>query len=214
MTSSFREEGARAPAYRIETERLVLRCWEPKDAPLLAASVARSVDHLLPWLPWAAAEPEDLQTKIERLRSFRALFDTGKDFIYGAFDLQEKEVLGGTGLHMRVGEGAREIGYWIDREHAGQGLATELTAALVRVAFEVDDVRFVQINCDPFNTASAAIPAKLGFTHEATLRSRLKNHLGEYHDTQIWTIFADAYPASPSATCQVLAFDAIGRRLL
>lgn len=214
METSHRDEGARAPAYRIETERMVLRCWEPRDAPLLAVAVGRSVDHLLPWLPWAAAEPEDLQVKVERLRGFRAAFDSGTDYIYGAFDRDESKVVGGTGLHLRQGAGSREIGYWIDVEHARQGLATELSAALVRVAFEVDGVRRVHINCDPMNEASAAVPRKLGFSHEATLRARMKNHAGELRDTLIWTLFADDYPASPSASAEIAAFDVIGRRLV
>jgi RimJ/RimL family protein N-acetyltransferase len=193
---------------------MVLRCWEPKDAPLLATSVARSVDHLLPWMPWAAAEPEELQAKIERLRSFRAAFDSGTDFIYGAFDRDEKEVIGGTGLHLRQGAGSREIGYWIDVLHTRKGLATELSAALVKVAFEVDGVRRVHINCDPRNEASAAIPRKLGFVQEATLRARLKDYSGEYRDTLIWTLFADQYPGSPSASAGIAAFDAVGRRLV
>ena len=34
--------------YRIETERLVLRCYEPDDAPLLKEAVDESIEHLLP----------------------------------------------------------------------------------------------------------------------------------------------------------------------
>jgi len=39
------------PAYRIESERLVIRCYNPKDALLLQKSVQESVEHLRPWLP-------------------------------------------------------------------------------------------------------------------------------------------------------------------
>ena len=46
------------PPYRIVTERLVLRTWEPRDAPLLKEAVDSSIDHLLPWMPWAAHEPQ------------------------------------------------------------------------------------------------------------------------------------------------------------
>ena len=40
------------PAYRIETKRLVVRCYDPSDAPLLAESVTESLEHLRPWMPW------------------------------------------------------------------------------------------------------------------------------------------------------------------
>ena len=48
--------------------------------------------------------------KDERLRGFRARFDLGQDFIYGVFNAEENRLLGGTGLHTRAGQGAREIG--------------------------------------------------------------------------------------------------------
>ena len=41
-----------AKTYRIETERLVIRCYEPGDASKLHEAIIRSLDHLRPWLPW------------------------------------------------------------------------------------------------------------------------------------------------------------------
>src|SRR5207253_3151820 len=91
------------PAYRVVTARLVLRCWEPSDAPLLMSAVAASREHLARWMPWAAGEPEEVAVKIERLRRFRGDFDLGLDFVYGIFDPSGAQVLGGTGLHTRQG---------------------------------------------------------------------------------------------------------------
>ncbi len=68
------------PAYRIKTLRMVLRCWDPADAPLLKAAIDENLDHLRPWMPWAHDEPEELQAKIERLRVMRGKFDLGQDF--------------------------------------------------------------------------------------------------------------------------------------
>jgi len=91
------------PAYRIETERLVIRCWHPTDAPLLKEAIDCSLDHLRPWLPWAHDEPQELDRKVEHLRRVRADFDSGKDFVYGILSNDEKRVLGGTGLHRKLG---------------------------------------------------------------------------------------------------------------
>jgi len=192
----------------------VIRCWDPHDAPLLSEAITASVEHLKPWMPWAYNEPEELQAKIERLRLFRSRFDLGEDFVYGIFDREEKQVLGGTGLHTRVGEGAREIGYWIRAGFINQGLATETSAALVRVAFEVDGVHRVEIHCDPENVRSAAVPRKLGFTHEATLRSRVPFNELRRRDSMIWTLFKEDYPNSPAAKTSIEAFDVVGRQIL
>lgn len=202
------------PAYRIETKRLVVRCWEPGDAPLLKIAVEASIDHLLPWMPWAVDEPGELQTKIDLLRRFRGDFDLGRDFVYGIFDAAERAVLGGTGLHTRAGEGALEIGYWIHVDHINQGLATEAAGALTRVAFEAHRVQRVEIHCASENLASASVPRKLRFVHEATLRRRVRDAEGEPRDTMVWTLLNDEYPSSPAAEQPISAFDAIGRRIL
>lgn len=201
------------PAYRVHTPRLVIRCWEPRDATLLSAAVEASLDHLREWMPWAAAEPKELDARIEDLRRFRGNFDLGMDFMYGIFDGPEARVLGGTGLHTRAGE-RREVGYWIHAEHVGRGLATEAAGALTRVAFEVDRVRRLEIRCDPLNVGSSRIPEKLGFRHEATLRGDAMAPDGSPRDTMVWGLLANEYMESPAMAAIVEAFDAAGRQIL
>ena len=207
-------ESPRGPAYRIETERLVLRCYQPADAPRVQAAVEASLDELRPWLPWTRHEPMSLSQPVQLLRQFRGQFDLGHDFTYGAFDPQETHLLGSTGLHTRVGPGAREIGYWICTGHTGAGLATEMVAALTRVGFELEQLQRIEIHCSPDNTRSATVARKLGYTHEATLRQRLDMGEGQLRDTMIWTLFAADYPQSPAASTRIRAYDAIEQRIL
>ena len=122
-------------------------------------------------------------------------------------------MLGSSGLHTRLGDKAREIGYWIHVDHIGQGYATETAAALTRVAFCIDAVDRVEIHCDPANATSAAIPARLGYTHEATLHRRSHWPDGTVLDSMVWTLFADAFSASPAAQIEIQAFDAAGREI-
>jgi RimJ/RimL family protein N-acetyltransferase len=181
---------------------------------LLKTAVDESLEHLLPWMPWAHHEPQELQQKIQLVRTFRGQFDLGHDFTYGIFDRDERNVLGGTGLHLRRGDDAREIGYWIHQHHTKQGLATESTAALTKVAFEIDRVARIEIHCDVANSGSAAVPARLGYRHEATRRRLPMGINGAERDTMIWTMFGDEYPESVAAAIDIEAFDAIGRRIL
>lgn len=202
------------PAYRIHTRRLVLRCWDPRDAPLLQEAIVANLEHLRPWMPWAHDEPGDLEARILWLRERRSRFDADRDYTYGILDRGETRVLGGCGLHTRAGERALEIGYWIDRAHLNQGLATEAAAALTRVAFEVHQVSRVEFHCAPGNLRSAAVPRKLGFVHEATLRQREVAPHGPPRDTMIWTLLAAEYPQSPAASAEIEAFDVLGRKLI
>lgn len=201
------------PAYRVQTQRLVIRCWQPTDAPLLMTAIQESLEHLKPWIPWAHHEPQTLEQRIDWLRSSRGGFDFGYNFVYGIFNLDETAVLGGTGLHGRVGHYALEIGYWIHAHYTGQGLATEVAAALTKVAFEIHQVSRVEIHCDPENHRSAAVPRKLGFVHEATLRQRVEDHQGQKRDSMIWTLLAEEYAMSKVAQVMIDAFDVIGRKI-
>ena len=201
------------PAYRIHTPRLVVRCWDPADAPLMLAAVEASREHLRPWMPWAH-ETLDLQGQIDLLRRFRGAFDRDEDYVYGILNRAEMQVWGGSGLHTGLGEGAFEIGYWIHAGQINRGLATEMAGALTRVAVEVHHVDRIEIHCDPRNVGSAAVARKLGYAHEATLRRRVRNADGGLRDMMVWTLFAADYPTSSAARLEIEAFDALGRRLI
>jgi RimJ/RimL family protein N-acetyltransferase len=165
-------------------------------------------------MPWARNEPKSLDAEVSWLRSVRADFDLGKNFAYGILDPDDTTVLGAGGLHPRVGPQALEIGYWIHVSRVGKGYATEAAGAWTRVAFEVEGVRRVEIHCDPTNERSAAVPRKLGFTHEATLRGRSLTADGEERDSMIWSMVRDEYPGKAVAQAPLEAYDALGRRLL
>jgi RimJ/RimL family protein N-acetyltransferase len=201
------------PAYRIVTPQLIIRCYNPSDAQLLQTSVTESLEHLLPWMPWAADEPKPLETRVEHLRQFRSKFDTGQDFVYGIFNPQETRLMGGTGLHTRIGGEALEIGYWIHKDFINHGYATETSAALTKVAFEVSKVNRVEIHCAIENVRSAAVPRKLGYTLDGTLRRR-GFASGRAVDQMVWSMFANEYPSSSCAKIEIAAYDAAGKRVL
>ena len=201
------------PPYRIETERLVIRCYDPRDAPLLKEAIDSSLEHLRAWMPWAEGEPQTLEAKTDLLRGFRSDFDAGETFAYGIFDANETEVLGGSGLLPRIGPGGLEIGYWIRASATRRGIATEAAAAQARVGLEIGRADRIEIRIDPENVASLGVPRKLGFTEEATLRRRLPAREGEpLRDVTIFTLFREDF--DPSLAPELRAFDALGRQLI
>jgi RimJ/RimL family protein N-acetyltransferase len=207
-------EPPKGPAYRIETERLVIRCYQPTDAALSKAAIDASLDELRQWMPWAHHEPVPVEQKADLFRKFRGQFDHGQDYPYAVFSPDERELYGSTGLHARIGPDALEIGYWVATAHHRKGFATELAAAMTRVGFEVEKVHRIEIRCDPLNTRSFAVARKLGFTHEATLSRRLPQPDGSRRDVMLWTLFAEDYPQSPAAQLPLRAFDLLGKPLL
>jgi len=201
------------PAYRILTERLLLRCYEPGDAAELMEVMKGNQDHLMPWLPWVA-EDQTLGEKIDLLRKFRSQFDTNDNFVYVVRNRESGRLIGGTGLHPRCGLGGTEIGYWLEQGSTGRGLATEFAAALIRVAFEVHDVKFVEIRCEEENERSRRIPERLGFTREARLRMRPTGALDNLKNQILYALLASEYPTSPAASAEIEAFDGLDERVL
>jgi RimJ/RimL family protein N-acetyltransferase len=166
-------------------------------------------------MPWAADEPQTLDEKVQLLRRFRGQFDLGQNFVYGLFSRDESEVVGGSGFHKRVGDDAFEIGYWIRASREGEGLTTEVTAALTRVGFELCDVDRIEIQCEPANERSMRIPLKLGYREEARMRRWLYAAPGsEPRDVVVFTLFRNELAESPAASAQLEAYDALGRRVL
>lgn len=205
------EAPAQTPqVYRIATPRLVVRCVEPADAPRIVEAITASLDHLK-WLPWAKDEPQTVDAKLALILRQRSKFDARTDFAYAISDRESSNFLGMIGGHNRIGAGAREIGYWIRIDRSRQGLMTEAAAGLVRIGFEIDKLRRIEIQCDPTNLASAGIPRKLGFTRAHEFRNRVIVEGGPIRDTSIWVLKAADYPTSPAASVEVRAFDAIGR---
>jgi RimJ/RimL family protein N-acetyltransferase len=192
-------------AFRIETARLVIRCWDPADAGLAKDAIDTSLDHLRPWMPWAESEPTTLEQKRQLLARFAEDFARGDDAVYGIFARDERRVVGGTGLHPRLDGNAREIGYWIRADAIGRGLAGESTAALTRVAFEVDRVERMEIHVDPGNVRSAAIPRRLGYELADGLDGN--GHL-------VFRMLRVAYPRSSAANAALQAYDDAGARVL
>lgn len=200
----------RTAPYRIETDRLVVRCYEPSDAPALKACVDSSLTELQRWMPWALDDPQPLAQKVELLRGMRAKFDTDTDYIMGIFAPDGSRQYGGTGLHPREA-GALAIGYFIASDAAGQGLARESTAALVDVGLRLMGAERIEILVEPDNTRSLAIPRRLGLLEEGLLRGRCEWPDRPARDVIAFSAFPDTW--DPGQAPRYRAYDASGQLL-
>ena len=157
---------------RIEGRRLHLRRWRPEDASVLAAAVARNVEHLRPWMPWIEDEPLDAGARLRLIEGWGERWAAGGDAVYGVFDPSgvgdAHRVVGGCGLHHRSGPDTLEIGYWVDRDHLRLGVGTDVARMLTTTALAVEGIIAVEIHHDPTNVASGAIPRRLGYTFLGT----------------------------------------------
>ena len=175
------------PPREILTERLALRAWTVDDTPLLKATIDRNIDHLMPWIPWAPEHPKSLDELFVDVERFIREFNAGFTWIYGVFRRADNALLGGIGLHPRIGPGGVEIGYWLDRDATGNGYVTEAAQALVELSFAHQSVTHVEIRCSPSNVPSAAVPARIGFRHVYTLKPQSgRDPTVELQESMVW----------------------------
>jgi RimJ/RimL family protein N-acetyltransferase len=179
---------------RIDADAVVLEHWRSEDAAALLAAVSESLDHLRPWMAWAAAPPTLVAMDGFIVRSNEG-FDTGTDFNYAIREPRRPAVLGGCGLHRRHGPGVLEIGYWVHAAHTRRGLATAAAGALARTALAIPDVARVEIHCDVTNVPSAGVARRLGFRLDRVEDDAVRAP-AETGRAMIWVLERDQPPAA------------------
>ena len=175
---------------------LTLRRLTAADEDDLVEVIGASLEHLRPWMEWTADFSRATVVKFIEgagVRDDGPVSDAPYVVRSGA-----GELLGTCGLHARLGPHALEIGYWIAAAHVRKGIATLAAAALTAAAFDLPEVHAVEIHHDAANTASGAIPAKLGYLHvgSATVQQNIPAGTGRHW---YWRITHAAWPTSPGA---------------
>jgi ribosomal-protein-serine acetyltransferase len=146
---------------RIEAEGLLLRRWTVDDAAVQQQAIVENIEHLEPWMPWVALEPQPLEDRLAMLARWEREWRAGGDVLLGVF--ADGAVAGSCGLHRRRGPRTLEIGYWIHVAFLRRGYATAAARALTAAALSTPGIDCVEIHHDRANTASAEIPRRLGY---------------------------------------------------
>lgn len=145
----------------VRAEPLVLRAWSADQVPALHEAILENREHLLPWMPWAALEPQPIEERYSLVEGWVAAMDAGRDWQCSVW--LDDRLAGSAGLMQRRGAGILEIGYWVHRALAGRGVATLTSYLLTELAFETAGVERVQIWHDRANVASRRVPERLGY---------------------------------------------------
>ena len=166
------------PPARLETERLILRRYEPDDLQALRDAVDSSLDTIRRWMPNTTRELSgDLGLW---LRDARRQFDEGERFAYGLFTRADGTFVGHISA-IPGDDGCVEFGYWAHASFMRQGFVSEAVRALVRPG--IGD-RFV-IYCSPENEASMGVARTCGFT---LVETRMVPHEGRDYPRARWEL--------------------------
>ena len=137
-------------------------------------------------MPWASVEPIEAGLS-DYVNQSVATFRQGEDFGYAIWDDSASLVVGGAGLHPRLGPGRIEIGYWVRDGWLRRGIATAVAGALTSAAFTIPEIEEVQIHCDEANVASAGVPRRLGFRLLRTIEATV-DAPGEIGREMVWSV--------------------------
>lgn len=94
-----------------------------------------------------------------------------------------------------VGGSARwgQVGYWIDRQYAGQNVIPTAVAMAVDHAIFAMDLHRIEVAIRPENLASLRVVEKLGFT-EIGYAKRYLHINGDWHDHRLFAITREECP--------------------
>jgi len=148
-----------------------LRLYEERHAAELYSVVDRNRARLRQWLPWLDFNT-DPSHSAAFIRSQLGLFAAGRGAAFGIW--VGGAIAGSIDYHDLDATNRRTaMGYWVDAQQSGRGIMTRAARALIAHAFGELALNRIEIRVAPDNAKSRAIPVRLGFREEGTVRQGL-----------------------------------------
>lgn len=178
----------------LTTERLLLRPFEPSDAPAVYAACQE------PDIPrWTTVPSPYTRQDAERFVGTIAPEGWRDDTSYNFAVVAEADgsLVGAMGLvrlaQLQSPERQAELGFWTAKEQRGRGYTVEAARAVLRWAFCELGVERMEWLAEAGNDGSWAVARRLGFQREGTLRAKLL-HEGTRRDLWIGSLLPSDLP--------------------
>ena len=165
-------------------EEIKLGLAKIEDTEELFKIVDENRGYLAKWLSWVPGWT--IENQQEAIRQESRILSEGSGI---ALNIRYcGELVGRIGVHsMYLPYRRAEIAYWLAQPAIGNGVMTRSCRALVDYLFGTLKLHRIEIRCIPENTRSSAIPKRLGFTYEGTLKeASLIN--GRYVDQEVYRL--------------------------
>jgi RimJ/RimL family protein N-acetyltransferase len=156
--------------FRLDTERLFIRPWQPDDRPAFTGLTydAEVMKYVHGGQPYAEEEVDEWFT-----RQARQLVE--HDVCMGALIEKSSGRLVGIAGTQPLGTNL-EIGWWLARDVWGRGYATEAGGAAMRHVLETLGHKRVVAIIHPDNEPSKRVVARLGMHYEARVTGEQVGH--------------------------------------
>ena len=166
-------------------ESISLHLPEVKMAQELYTVINQQRNYLGEWLVWVERTKtvKDVQVFLKEA----GIFNRGGQRLI-TFIKYDGKIVGSLGfIKLDKPNKKGEIGYWLSKELQGKGIITKACEKLIEYAFQHLDLNRILIKMNAQNNKSKAIPRRMGFTYEGTLRQdRFRDN--KFHDTEIFSL--------------------------
>ena len=166
----------------LETERLVLRSAEAKDAK--AIYKYRSDSETNKYQGWIPKTIDDVETFISKIS--KQINEPETWFQFVIIEKETQKVVGDLGIHFLNDEQA-EIGCTLEKSKHGKGYATEALKSVMDYLFNKLNKHRIIGSIDPKNLKSIGLVERLGFRKEAHFKESLLIN-GEWVDDIVYAI--------------------------
>lgn len=167
----------------IETERMILRPMEPRDAEdIFAYCQNPEVGSNAGWKPHVSLE--------ETKEIMQEVF-LNRENVFGIVLKENGKMIGSIGLipdPKRQYDKILMLGYALGKEYWGRGLMTGAAKAVIDYGFENLGLEAVSAYCFSFNDRSRRIFVKCGFEYEGTLKKSELRYDGLLLDEECWLL--------------------------
>lgn len=178
----------------IRTDRLFLRPWAAADVDALLDLHQESAEGLHRWYGGVLARAHLTKADVDGyITTARAGFEDHSWIEYAALDQATGALVGAVSLHhldWTVPKG--RVGCFVRAGAAGQGYATEMAAAITRLAFSTLCLKRLEIRAATGNPASHTVPRKLGYRFLTVFEKNKVGADGTLWDLEIHVRFDDA----------------------
>lgn len=174
---------------QIETERLILRRIEKRDAEDMYEYSSDS--HVPEYLLWRAHPSLDYTKKY--IKSLKKYYKEHVFFDFAVIYKENGKMIGTCGFSAADEENhCAEIGYVLSRDYWGMGIACEAAREIIRMGFETLGFNRISAKYMIENVRSARVMEKLGMKNEGIQRQAMYVK-GSYRDIGCYSILKSEY---------------------
>ena len=179
---------------RLLGNQCTLRTFLESDAKSLSELLTNNKYFWSTFEPLHRDEYYTEETQYKKIMEGIQLLNTNREFSFGIYDKYSQQLIGHISLYAikRLPYSSGFIGYSMDKNFVGRGIATEAVNLVLEFAFQTINLHRVEAYVTPKNDASVRVLEKAGLVREGLLRELLFIN-GEWVDHYMYALLQQDY---------------------